>query len=138
MKRDTNNGAEDMKKQSVTCPKCNGRGIIEAFLATANGTCFMCAGNGTIEIDAISDEKLRRQIARMHEFNTGRYELRGEDISGYQGRFHELADAVRALRGFRFSIHPSNRATCHPGEIWDHAEGRLVTRGDVRRAGIEG
>jgi len=38
-------------KETIECPKCQGAGYIGAFAHIANGVCFCCDGNGTIEIN---------------------------------------------------------------------------------------
>ncbi len=40
-----------MATETVPCPKCDGAGYIGAFAHIANGVCFCCSGNKTIEID---------------------------------------------------------------------------------------
>ena len=39
----------------MTCPKCNGAKTINGFSHIANGVCFMCAGNGTVEASRSRD-----------------------------------------------------------------------------------
>jgi hypothetical protein len=39
------------KLTKVDCPKCSGRGHIEAFGHYAQGVCFGCNGAGTIKVD---------------------------------------------------------------------------------------
>ena len=38
-------------KEAIPCPKCNGTGYLECFSHYANGVCFCCNGNKTIEYD---------------------------------------------------------------------------------------
>lgn len=42
-----------MAKQTIDCPKCDGAGFIRAFGHVANGVCFCCKGNKTIEVDVV-------------------------------------------------------------------------------------
>lgn len=37
-----------MNEIEITCPKCDGRGYLDAFRHIDNGRCFRCAGNRTI------------------------------------------------------------------------------------------
>lgn len=49
-----------MSKETVECPKCLGRGHFEVFGHVANGVCFCCKGNRTIEVDV---EELRIKLS---------------------------------------------------------------------------
>jgi len=42
--------------QTVSCPKCDGSGHIQAFGHVANGVCFCCKGVGTIEVGTDSQK----------------------------------------------------------------------------------
>ncbi len=37
--------------ETAQCPRCSGRGIIDAFGHVADGICFCCNGSGSIETD---------------------------------------------------------------------------------------
>ena len=121
--------------QSISCPNCSGRKHIERYGHVADGVCFLCAGNGTVIIDSIKDDELRAQAAANYERSHGRYEVACEDTV-YCSRHHNLRDAVTSLLAWRDSIHPSQRADADLGRIWDHKTGRVITRGDIRKAGL--
>ena len=40
------NGFDFMKNSDCECSKCNGRGIIPAFMHYCDGICFDCGGTG--------------------------------------------------------------------------------------------
>lgn len=56
-------------KTNVNCPKCDGRGHIEAFGHYAQGVCFCCKGRGTIAVDLTETKaELRPETVTRCEF----------------------------------------------------------------------
>ena len=51
-----------MRKTAYTCPKCDGRGIINGFRHYASGICFECGGAKIIYLDPITNAQ-KVQIA---------------------------------------------------------------------------
>lgn len=49
--------ARNKKTETVTCPKCDGKGHLAGFAHYANGVCFECSGAGTVEIDWLAPNK---------------------------------------------------------------------------------
>lgn len=54
--------------KKVTCPKCNGRGVIEAFGHIHNGMCFTCGGAGVIEVKGKKEKNaiLNAKLAKLN------------------------------------------------------------------------
>jgi len=55
--------------QQVECPKCSGKGHIEAFGHYAQGVCFGCNGSGTLTVDLdVSKAKLSADTVKKADF----------------------------------------------------------------------
>lgn len=58
-----------MAKTETTCTKCNGTGYLRRHANIANGTCFGCAGNGTVMVDlTVKRSKLNPETVKRAEF----------------------------------------------------------------------
>jgi hypothetical protein len=71
---ETRNAARN-NQHLVECPRCMGRGVIEAFGHYANGVCFQCKGEGKVrapKITATEAPKVEDVIIRME---IGEFEL---------------------------------------------------------------
>ena len=55
-------------KQLATCPKCDGRGSIQAFANVAGGVCFTCGGKGVFDVAAERQRTMTPEVIRRCEF----------------------------------------------------------------------
>lgn len=50
--------SKDLVTIAVKCPRCDGRGHMSEFAHVANGRCFLCSGEKTIDLKyAVNNEK---------------------------------------------------------------------------------
>lgn len=101
--------SNDLVTVAVKCPRCDGRGHMSEFAHVANGRCFLCAGEKTIDLKyAVNNEKKTVKF-QCHVFKKMSGEFAYMDITAHEctadGRIHsspwsvyvEDADEARAL-----------------------------------------
>lgn len=116
---------------AIECPSCAGAGRIDAFAHIDDGVCYLCDGEGDLgeqdlaEVAAGLAGAARYEFDRKHAPYLARAE--GQDAH-YPVFFYSLAEAAAWVAGAR--QHRANgRVTL------EHRDGRMVTRGEVRKAG---
>jgi len=81
-----------MTTETVTCPRCDGNGHIEAFGHYADGICFLCYGRKTIEVDR---EKQIRELGP--EIRTKAEWVLASTPESYEGLSYSKLEKIRTF-----------------------------------------
>ena len=52
-----------MTGTQVKCPRCKGKGVIEAYKNISNGRCYLCNEKGTV-LKIVAENEISKIIAR--------------------------------------------------------------------------
>ncbi|MFP3427093.1 hypothetical protein, partial [Pseudoalteromonas sp. SIMBA_162] len=53
------------RKVKISCPRCEGKGVLPRYYYNRKGVCFLCWGAKVITVKATEDEKAKDVYERM-------------------------------------------------------------------------